>query len=92
MSISAVTPTSVFTSATPACIPSENESASLTETVLCSAYATSTCCAPPPPGTGTAVESPPATSTSAADPTVGWIPNAASTSITTPMRHAQAPS
>ena len=43
ISISASTPTVVFTAVTPSCMPSENEIALLIEAVLWSAYATSTC-------------------------------------------------
>ena len=91
--IAAATPRSALTTVMLACIASENDTTAVADAVWLSATASMTCCVPAPPGvSGTTVDAPPITMTSAASATVAGKPNAASKHNTTPTRQHQAAS
>ena len=63
----------------PACMPTEKETTTLAVATWLSAKASTTCWVPAPPGvSGTSVEAPQRTITSAARGSVAWTPKAAS--------------
>ena len=67
-----------MTAVIPACMPIENESTAAAVAASLSANASITCCVPAPPGvSGTSVEAPHSTITSAAPGTVARSPKAA---------------
>ena len=76
--IAASTPSMALTAVTPACMPIENDSTAVAVAASLSAKATITCCVPAPPGvSGTSVEAPQRTITTAAPGTLAGSPNPA---------------